>query len=66
MTHFETQSAKFILPDDYHPKIWKIYIINHDNGQKTYVAHQTKSYKALKEKKSTYFVDVDNKNNIIG
>ncbi|MDA2936086.1 hypothetical protein MYX06_02620 [Patescibacteria group bacterium AH-259-L05] len=68
MKHFEGKSKSFILPDEYQPgNFEKFFVIKHENGNKTFVAQQTKNYSDNgTTEKLTYIVDVDKNGAYIG
>lgn len=60
MEVFEHKSAQFINRDKYRPRNFEFYfVINHVNGDRTYLAQQTKTYDTNKDtERLTYFVDM--------
>jgi hypothetical protein len=59
MEHFEKRSAMYILPDNYHPGNFEaFYLIIHDNGDKTYLAKQTKVYEENDCDSNIYSFDI--------
>lgn len=55
---FENNSAKFIPPKDYEPENFKKFLlVNHENGDQTYIANQTKKYDNKNVEDLSYLVD---------
>lgn len=67
MDYFEHKSRSFINVDDYRPgNFEKFFVVEYDDGRKTFLAQQTKVYKEeAGTERSTYFFDMEN-NKILG
>jgi hypothetical protein len=62
---FESNSAKFILPEDYKPEDFKRFLlVNHENGDQTYIANQTKEYYNKSVEDLSYLVDYRGEDNL--
>jgi hypothetical protein len=62
---FENNSARFILPKDYKPENFKNFLlVNHENGDQTYIANQTKKYDNKNVEDLSYLVDYRGEDNL--
>ncbi len=58
LTHIETNSSKYISPNDYLPRNFShIYLLTHPDGSLTYIAEQTKTYSGGDTEELAYLVD---------
>lgn len=63
MEFFDGAGARFILPEEYTPGNFdNLFILNHANGDTTYIAEHEKQYNENNKEKNVYFFDTrDNK-----